>query len=64
MHSLLAVDDGFFSGNFNAADFFFLVAAIVFAIAFIIRLLARPIPIDYVMVAAGLTCVAVGWLII
>ena len=62
MSSLLAVDDGFFNGNFNFADLMFLVAAIVFAIAFIVRVLLRPVPIAETMIAAGLTCVALAWL--
>lgn len=61
---MFAVDDGFFSGNFNFADFCFLLATIFFAIAFIVRALARPMPIDTVMVAAGLTAIALGWLVI
>jgi len=62
--SLLAVDDGIFTGKFTLADVFFLIAVIVFAIAFVIRLLARPVPIDSVMIAAGLTAVALGWLVL
>jgi hypothetical protein len=64
MHTLLAVDGGVFSGNFNLADIFFLIAVIVFAIAFVIRLSIKPVPVDHLMVAAGLTCVALGWLVI
>ena len=62
--SLLAADDGIFSGKFDLADICFLVALIVFTIAFVIRLLIRPIPIDAVMIAAGLTFVALGWLVL
>lgn len=57
-------DDGIFSGKFDLADIFFLIAVIVFAIAFVVRLLIRPIPIDAVMIAAGLTFVALGWLVL
>ena len=53
------VKDGI-SSNLDAADFVFLIAIIVFAIAFVIRLTIRPIPIDGLMVAAGLTAVALG----
>jgi hypothetical protein len=64
MSSLLAVDDGFFSGNFNLADILFLIATIVFAIAFIIRVLLRPVPLPETLIAAGLACVALGWLVV
>lgn len=60
----LAADDGIWAGKLDAADVFFLVAVIVFAIAFVIRLMARPVPLDGVMIAAGLTCVALGWLLL
>jgi hypothetical protein len=65
--SLLAqaaeVEDGITS-NLNAADLFFLIATIVFAIALVIRLFARPIPIDGVVIAAGLTATALGLLLL
>ena len=54
-----AVDDGI-SSNLNAADLFFLIATIVFAIALVIRLTIRPIPIDGVVIAAGFTAMALG----
>jgi len=40
----------------------FLVAFLLFAIAFVVRLLAKPISIDFVLVAAGLAVLALGWL--
>jgi hypothetical protein len=52
-------DDGITS-NLGAADLFFLIATIVFAIAFVIRLTIRPIPIDGLVIAAGLTATALG----
>lgn len=58
-----AVEDGITS-NLNAADLFFLIATIVFAIALVIRLFARPIPIDGVVIAAGLTATALGLLLL
>lgn len=61
---LLAADDGIWAGKYNAADVFFLIAAIVFVIAFVVRLMLRPVPIDSVMVAAGLACVALGLLLL
>ena len=62
--SLLAVDDGIFQGNFDLADVFFLIAVIVFAIAFVLRIMIRPVPLDSVMIAAGLVAVALAWLVI
>jgi len=64
MSSLLAIDDGIWQGNLDFADILFLVAAVVFAIAFVLRVLVRPIPLDSVMIAAGLTCLAIGWLVL
>lgn len=61
---MLAVDDGFFTGNFNVADLCFLIATIVFAIAFLIRALAKPASLDATLVAAGFTAVALGWLVL
>lgn len=61
---MFAVDDGIFSGSYNLADILFLIGAIVFIIAFIIRLMVKPIPLDMVLVAAGLACVALGWLVL
>jgi len=52
------------NGKTGAADLFFLIAVIVFAIALIIRLMAKPIPIDGVLIAAGLTSVALAWLLL
>ena len=59
-----AAEDGIVSGNFDLADIFFLIAVIVFAIAFVIRLMIKPIPLDHVMIAAGLVAVALGWLVL
>ena len=61
---MFAVDDGIFQGKLNLADMFFFIGAIVFIIAFIIRLMVKPIPLDMVLVAAGLACVALGWLVL
>jgi hypothetical protein len=60
----LAADDGIWAGKLNAADVFFLIAVIVFVIAFVIRLTLRPVPLDSVLVAAGLVCVSLGWLLL
>jgi hypothetical protein len=62
--SVLAVDDGIVNGNLDLADIFFLIAVIVFAIAFVLRLMVKPVPVDGLMIAAGLTAVALGWLVL
>jgi hypothetical protein len=64
MGSILADSQGIVHGDNTAADLFFLIATIVFAIAFVIRLTIRPIPIDGLVVAAGLTAVALGLLLL
>lgn len=64
MYTLLAADDGIFTGKANLADIFFLIAVIVFAIAFVIRVMLKPVPVDALMVAAGLTAVALGLLVL
>jgi hypothetical protein len=61
---MIAVDDGIFTGKFNLADIFFLIAVIVFAIAFVIRLVAKPVPVDSLMIAAGLTATALALLVL
>lgn len=64
LQAVLAADDGIWSGKANLADVFFLIAAIVFGIALVIRLMIRPVPIDSVLIAAGLMLVALGWLVL
>jgi hypothetical protein len=64
LSALLAADDGIWAGKLNLADVFFLIAAIVFGIAFIIRLMIKPIPLDSVLIAAGLMLVALGFLVL
>lgn len=64
LSTLLAADDGVVHGKFTAADILFLIAVIVFAIAFVVRLMVKPVPIDMLMIAAGLFCVALGWLLL
>lgn len=59
---MIAADDGIFQGNFNLADIAFLVALILFIIAFVVRLNAKAV--DAAIIAAGLACVALGWLVI
>ena len=61
MH-LLAVDDGIFQGNFNLADIFFLIAAILFGIA---AVFAYQVKTFYAtLISAGLCLVALGWLVL
>ena len=54
-----AVEDGITS-NLDAADFVFLIAIILFAIATVIRMTIKPIPIDGLIIAAGFTAIALG----
>lgn len=62
MPVLLAVDDGIASGNANAADIFFLIAAILFGIGAII---AYSVKTFYAtLIAAGLCMTAIAWLLL
>ena len=61
---MLGVDDGIWAGKFNLADIFFLIAVIVFGIALVIRVQVKPVPIDMVLIAAGLMLCALGWLVL
>lgn len=61
---LLAVDDGLFSANFTFADICFLIAVIVFALSLVVRLMTRPVLIDAALISAGLTALALGWLVL
>lgn len=60
---ILATSEGIFHGNLTLADIFYLVGVIVFAIAFVVRLQIKPLPIDGVLIAAGLTALALGLLV-
>lgn len=51
-------------GKVNAADIFFLIAVILFAIAFVVRVMIRPVPIDTTCIAAGLTALALALLLL
>ena len=64
LSTLIGADDGIWSGKFNLADIFFLIAAIVFGIALAIRAKANPIPVDSVLIAAGLMLLALGFLVL
>ena len=54
------------SGNTGFADVMFLVAFVLFVIALIMELMVRPnaSPWWRIPVAAGLACVALGWLVL
>lgn len=54
------------SGNTGFADVMFLAAFILFTIALIVEMMVRPNPSPYwrMPVAAGLACVALGWLVL
>lgn len=62
MTSLLAVDDGIFSGNITLADIFFLIAAILFVIGGFIAFQVKTMYAT--LIAAGLACIALGWLVL
>jgi hypothetical protein len=61
---LLAVDDGLFSANYTFADICFLIGVIVFGLSLVVRLMTRPVLIDAALVSAGLTALALGWLVL
>lgn len=70
---MIAIDDGIWSGNYNAADVLFLIAAIVFAIAAVMPVVRRDRSVDGThtrvnvgvsLVPAGLCLVAIAWLIL
>jgi len=51
-------------GHADLADVLFLVAFILFAIVFVLRLLGVPIPARVDLIAAGLACVALAWFVL
>jgi len=62
MHTLFAADDGIWQGNLNLADILFLIAAILFGIG---AFIAYSVKTFYAtLIAAGLACVALGWLVL
>jgi hypothetical protein len=55
------------SGNTGLADILFLVGFILFVIAAVAEVIARPSPPSpwwRLLVAAGLACVSLGWLVL
>jgi hypothetical protein len=52
------------SGHVDAADVLFLIAAIVFGVAVLLRLLVRPLTIEAMLIPAGLCLVSVAWLVL
>jgi len=68
---MLGVDDGIWSGNLNAADVLFLIAAIVFGVAALAPHFARApdgtrtrVGFGVSLVPLGLCLVSVAWLIL
>ena len=62
---MFAVDDGLVNGNLDAADFFFLIAAVLFVVyAFVGFAEGVHLRLHNVLLGLGLACVAVGWLIL
>lgn len=72
---MIAVDDGLVNGNLNLADVFFLVGAILLALAAILYLMAhRPVPANGTarpaiwwhgfLVPAGLCLYGFGWFVL
>lgn len=51
-------------GKTGAADLFFLIATIVFAIGFVIVLTVKPLVIDRLCLYAGLTALALALLLL
>lgn len=52
------------AGHADLADVLFLVAFIVFAVVFVAKLSGVPWPAKIDLIAAGLACVALGWLVL
>lgn len=66
---MLGIDDGIWSGNLNAADVLFLIAAIVFAVAAILPFAHRTadgtrVGVGVSLVPAGLCLLAIAWLVL
>jgi hypothetical protein len=59
---MLSVDDGIFSGKFDLADIFFLIATILFVIGAIIAFQVKTLYAT--LISAGLAAVALGWLVL
>jgi len=51
-------------GEVDWADIMFLVGAILFGVVFILRVMAPRDSVDQILLAAGLTVVAIGWLLL
>jgi hypothetical protein len=52
------------SGHADLADVLFLVAFILFAAVFVLKLLGVPIPPKVDLIAAGLACLALAWFVL
>lgn len=51
-------------GETTLADVLFLIAAVVFFISFIIKVLKNPPALDDVLIPAGLCLVSIAWLVL
>ena len=57
-----AASDGIWTGNLTLADIFFLIAVILFGIG---AFIAYSVKTFYAtLIAAGLACIAFGWLVL
>ena len=61
---MFAVDDGIFQGNFNLADIFFLIAAILFGIGAFIAYSTSPRTLWATLLSVGLCLAALGLLVL
>lgn len=62
---MLAADsEGIFTGALKLSDILLLVAFLLFTIAFVVRLLMKPIAIDFTLIAAGLACTALALMVV
>lgn len=59
-----ATDEGIWSGNANFADVMFLVAFILFVIGAVIAWAIQPRAMWATVVAIGLACVSLGWMVL
>jgi hypothetical protein len=64
MNTLIAVDDGIWSGNYNLADVFFLIAVILAVISALAHY--RPTSAGHAgwLLSAAVASAALGWLVL
>ena len=51
-------------GHVDLADILFLIAFIVFCVAFVIEVMIRPVVLDRLCITAGLALIALGWFVL